>query len=161
VAPRVVRPYYHYSRPYYVFRPRVRLGFGIWIGDPVPYPVYVPYPYPYPVYAPAPYPPAQYPATQYPATQYPPSSYPAQPGTVAPDDVGGVSFDISPSDAAVYVDGQYVGVVDDFTSTSAPLSLTPGRHHIELQASGYIPLAFDVDVVAGQVIPYRGDLRAQ
>src|ERR1041385_7745962 len=30
------RPYY--ARPYYSFRPRVSLGFGLWVGYPVRYP---------------------------------------------------------------------------------------------------------------------------
>lgn len=161
VAPRVVRPY-GYSRPYYTFRPRAPLGFGVWIGYPVVYPTYaypvpVPYPAPYPVYAP-PYPPATY---GYPAGGYPPAySQPGAAVTAAPAaNVGGLSFEFSPSDAAVYVDGQYVGTVAQFTSTSQPLSLNPGRHHVEIQAQGYVPLAFDADIVAGEVIPYQGSLR--
>lgn len=155
-------PRYYYSRPYYVFRPRLSLGFGIWVGDPVPYPyIYAPYGYPYPdpyTYSyPESYP--GYPPAQYPSSQYP-QAYPTQPGTtVSPSAVGGVSFEITPSNAAVYVDGQYAGVVNDFNASAQPLSLAPGRHHIELQADGFIPLGFDVDVVAGQVIPYRGDLQ--
>jgi hypothetical protein len=167
VAPRVVRPYvysrpYSYSRPYYTFRPRARLGFGLWIGYPVAYPyaypVPVPYPQPYPVYTPA-YPAAPY---GYPAAPAYPPAY-AQPDgavTAAPaTNVGGLSFEFSPADAAIYVDGQYVGTVSQFTSTSQPLSLNPGRHHVEIQAPGYVPLAFDADIVAGQVVPYQGSLR--
>ena len=183
VAPRVVRPAYrtyayrsypryYYSRPYYSFRPRVSIGFGLWVGYPVPYPVYSPYPYPYtypypdPYSYPAGYPPPAasyppYPPSQYPTSSYPaqPNAYPAQPNTVSPSAVGGVSFDITPSNATVYVDGQYAGVVQDFTASTQPLSLSPGRHHIELQADGFVPMGFDVDIVAGQVIPYRGDLQ--
>jgi hypothetical protein len=119
---------------------------------PTPYPQYPGYPQQYPVQAP------QYPQ-QYP-TQYP-QQYPAQAptGTIAPSAVGGVSFDFSPSDAAVYVDGQYAGQARDYTANSQPLSLAPGRHHVEIQAPGYVPMAFDVDIVAGQVIPYQGTLR--
>jgi hypothetical protein len=176
--PYVVRPYVfsrpryvRYARPYYVFRPRVSIGFGVWAGYPVPYPAYgYAVPYPYPVYVPSPYPapypqyPAQYP--QYPAQapQYPaqtPQQYPVQPpsGTVSPSAIGGVSFDFTPSNAAVYIDGQYQGEVGQFTADSQPLSLSPGRHHVEIQATGYVPMAFDVDIIAGQVIPYQGSLR--
>ena len=45
------------------------------------------------------------------------------------------------------------------TPTTQPLGLAAGRHHIELRASGYRTMAFDVDIVAGQVIPYRGALQ--
>jgi len=42
---------------------------------------------------------------------------------------------------------------------NAPLNLTAGAHRIEVDAPGYAPLAFDVDVVPGQLVPYRGDLQ--
>jgi hypothetical protein len=80
----------------------------------------------------------------------------AAPGSTA---YGGVSLEISPASATVDVDGNYAGVVGDFSDPSRPLSLVAGRHHVELQAPGYAPMGFDVDVVAGQVIPYRGELQ--
>ena len=78
-----------------------------------------------------------------------------RPGSVA---YGGLSFDITPGDAEVFVDGTYVGVVDDFGPTEDPLSLTAGVHHIELRDPGFRPFTFDVSVVPGQVIPYSGAL---
>jgi hypothetical protein len=33
-----------------------------------------------------------------------------------------------------------------------------GRHHVELREPGYEVSSFDVDIVAGQVIPYQGQL---
>ena len=51
-----------------------------------------------------------------------------------------------------------MGQAGQFTATSQPLGLIPGRHHIELVASGYRTAVFDVDIVAGQVIPYQGVL---
>ena len=112
----------------------------------MPYSVYDPYPYPAPAYG-------------YPG---PDPAY-SDPGTatVAPGSTvyGGVSLEISPSNATVDVDGNHAGVVGDFSDPSRPLSLAAGRHHIELQAPGYEPMAFDVDVVPGQVLPYRGDLQ--
>ena len=71
---------------------------------------------------------------------------------------GGVSFEISPDTAAVFVDGSYVGTVGEFTPMTQPLGLTPGRHRIEIRAPGYRMMSFDADVVAGQVIPYNGAL---
>jgi hypothetical protein len=72
--------------------------------------------------------------------------------------MGGVSFEMTPSTAEVWVDGQRVGTVSMFTPRSQPLGLTPGRHHIEIRAPGYKAMDFDMDVVAGQVIPYQGTL---
>jgi hypothetical protein len=80
---------------------------------------------------------------------------------VAPAATGGVSFDIDPPDAGLFVDGQYIGVVGQFTPKDQPLALTPGRHHIEIHAAGFMMQAFDVDIIAGQVIPYQGKLQPQ
>jgi PEGA domain len=162
-----------FYRPYYTFRPRFSLGFGLWAGYPVAYgyPYYYGYPYPYDPYDPYAYP-DYYPPDPPPAYSYPvpnPSSaYPpqsgyyesdsgqqsvvAQPGTPS----GGVSFEISPAAAEVVIDGKYVGRVSDLGPTTQPAALTPGRHHIEIRAAGYQTMTFDADVVAGQVIPYQG-----
>lgn len=170
-----------FYRPYYVFRPRVSLGFGLWVGFPVAYsyayydPFYYGYPYPYsypypydpygvgayPAYPAAPpYPTAPgYPTAPYPA--YPPAqgSVGVQPGVQpSPSDTGGLSFEITPSTAQVFADGTLVGTVGQFTPTSQPLGLAAGRHHVEIRAPGYEPMSFDVDIVAGQVIPYQGTM---
>jgi hypothetical protein len=71
---------------------------------------------------------------------------------------GGVSFLITPGDAAVYVDGTYVGLASDFYGAQ-PLPLSPGVHRVELQAEGFAPMLLDLDVMPGHVIPYEGSLR--
>ena len=122
VAPRVYSRGYiggpRFYRPYYSFRPRFTIGFGIWAGYPVTYPYYYDYPYGY-AYPAAPYPygypPAQYgypSASQpynYPPSNYPPSNYPAsnyppsrsEAGNTAPDNYppqarGGASIGVQP-----------------------------------------------------------------
>jgi len=177
-----------FLRPYYAFRPRFGLGFGLWAGYPVGYPYYYgygypylyygyPYSYPYPYgYAPYGYGysgPAYRAAGGYPAGNgYPAANgsygYPAQPAAgslgVQPGEQvasGGVSFEITPGTAAVSVDGAYVGTVANFGPTTQPLGLTAGRHHIEVRAPGYRTIAFDTDVTPGQVVPYQGSLQAQ
>jgi len=196
------RPYY--ARPYYSFRPRVSLGFGLWVGYPVRYPYYYdypygygyPYPYPYPVdpyaygsvapsygYPAQPYgsPNQNYPSSNYPSSNYPPSNYPPstdprygssdprypaqQPGPSISAQrgqqsrLGGVSFEITPDTAAIFVDGDYVGTAGEFGPQTAPMDLESGRHHIEIRARGYHTMTFDVDVAPGEVIPYKGTLQ--
>jgi len=170
-----------FYRPYYAFRPHVSIGFGLWAGYPFAYsygyydPFYAPYvaPYSYPSYA---YPaaPSYPPASGYPpASNYPPSSsqgsvYPSdqqgpqnsigvQPGS-AEADTGGLSFEITPNTAQLFVDGTLVGTVGQFTPTSQPLGLAAGRHRVEVRAPGYKTISFDVDIIAGQVIPYQGTM---
>ena len=70
--------------------------------------------------------------------------------------MGGLSFEISPSNAEAFIDGNFVGTVGQFTSQSQPLGVTAGRHRLEIRAEGYQTMAFDVDIVAGQVLPYQG-----
>jgi hypothetical protein len=177
------RPYYY--RPYYSFRPRVSLGVGVWMGYPVPYPYYVsPYAYapqygaPSVYAAPAPnypssnyptsnypssnYPSANYPSSNYPSANYPSSNYPApsvdvQRRGAAPR--AGISFEITPQNAAVFVDGNYVGTAEEFGPSAPPLDLAPGSHRVEVRAQGYRTLTSDADVEPGQVIPFQGTLQ--
>ena len=159
------------ARPYYVFRPRASVGLGLLLGFPVAYPTFSfyaqQYPYLYPNYyysAPTYYP---YTSTFLPytgsgyATIVPnATTSPSNSPVAAPvDAVGGVSFQITPDDAAVFVDGVYVGTAKYFSTTRPPLSLAAGRHHFELRAQGYQTLAFDVDVRPDWVVPYQGILQ--
>ena len=138
-TPRFESRYYgsrSYVRPY-VFRPRFSIGFGIFAGYPVPYSYS--YDYPIPVYG-----------------DSTPREVVVGPGSNA---YGGITFEMTPYEADVYVDGTYAGHVADFDGTQQPLTLTAGRHQIEVAAQGYQTLSFDVSVQPGQVIPYRGDLQ--
>jgi hypothetical protein len=144
------RPYVY--RPY-AFRPHFSIGFGFFAGYAVPYSWAYPSYYPY--YA-TPYPaPYGYPATGYPPEYYDNNSVNVTPG---PTNSGGVSFEVNPSDAQVFVDGRYIGVAESFDGTKQPLTLPAGQHRIELRAEGFQVVTFDVNVVPGQVIPYRGDM---
>jgi hypothetical protein len=78
-----------------------------------------------------------------------------QPGQA---NTGGLSFDITPKDAEVLVDGKFVGTVGEFTPTSQPLGLPAGHHQVEVRAPGYQAISLDVNIIAGQVIPYQGSM---
>jgi len=144
-VPRVYVPsyyggYYGYRPGYrpYVFRPFSRTPFGLFLGYPVPY-AYA-FPYAVPVYG---------------------YGAPVAPVYITPSSTqyGGIALDITPPDGQVYVDGNYVGTVHDFDGVGAPLNVTAGRHHIDVTAPGYATLSFDVDVIAGQLVPYRGEMQ--
>jgi hypothetical protein len=191
-----VRSRSSFYRPYYSFRPRVSLGFGLWMGYPVPYPTYYdnPYGYAYPSgdpYAydePAPsygysqpypppgqspgypasnYPTSNYPTSNYPASSYPPSNYTERQSAPAigmqrggeQSAPGGISFEITPESAAVFVDGTYMGTAGEFGTTAEPLGLNAGRHHVEIRAAGYRTMTFDAEVRPAEVIPYQGTLQ--
>ena len=127
------------------------MGFGLWAGDPFAYPYafYNPYYYSYPYYS----------------NNLPPYGsvstgvYASRSGAVLDQtNMGGLSFDITPNDAELFVDNVSVGTVGEFTSTTQPVGLTAGHHHIEIRAAGYQPINFDVEIIAGQVLPYQGSL---
>jgi len=133
------RPFY-FSRPYYSFRARLNFGFGLWLGFSVPYP----WTYYYGGYRPRLYGYGYYPGSSY---------YYAEPGV---NSYGGLSFEIQPSDADLFVDGEYVGQVGSFTPYGEPLTLMAGVHRIAIVRDGYQTLEWDVTVEPGQVLPYRG-----
>ena len=143
----------HFFRPYYAFHPNVSIGFGLWAGYPFAYPYAFHNPYYY-SYRPS-----------YSNTLYPPY------GSVSSDvyasrsgagrdqtNMGGLSFEITPNDAELFVDNVYVGTVGEFTSTTQPLGVAAGHHHVEIRAAGYQTISVDVDIIAGQVLPYQGSL---
>ena len=77
-----------------------------------------------------------------------------------PSDVasGGVQLDVQPWRAQVYVDGAYVGLVDDFKGYYHHLEIGAGPHVIVIVMPGYDPLIVDTLVSPGQVTTYRGTL---
>jgi len=188
VVPRhFVRPVFAF-RPRFSLGFGLWAGFPVAYPYYYPYGYASPYPYPYPYattypgsspystydyqdpsygYPATGYPARPYPTASYPATSYASSGYPAQasPGgsiELRPgQELSGVSFDITPNTAEVYVDGTNVGTVAEFSPTSMPLTLTPGRHHIEIRAAGYQTMAFDTEILVMQVIPYRGEMQPQ
>ena len=131
VAHGIIRPWnpVRFYAPYYTFRPRFALSFGISMGYPVGYPYgwYDPFAY----------------TTAFPAPVYR-TAY------------GGVSFDLDPVWASVFVDGSYIGTSEEFGPYDAPLTLPVGVHRVDIRANGYRTLSFDISVISGQVIPYQG-----
>jgi hypothetical protein len=84
---------------------------------------------------------------------YPEGSYDVSPGRPV---YGGVSFDIQPADADLFVDGEFIGTIGTFTPNAEPLTLTPGVHRIAVQHEGFRSMEWDVTIEPGQVVPYRG-----
>jgi hypothetical protein len=72
---------------------------------------------------------------------------------------GRLRLKVEPSDAEVYVDGYYAGEVDEFDNIFQHLSIESGPHRIEVREEGYEPLTFEVRIVPGRTITYRGELK--
>ena len=190
VAPiHYVTPYYHF-RPWYSIGFGITIGYPVaWSYPyyyPAPYPVAYPYPAPYP-YAAAPYVPTS--STTYSTNDgmysstgpaYPSqdptgtngSAYPSQyqtgttgsasaQQTPSQQNSGGVSFEITPASAELFVDGARAGSIGQFSPQSQPLGLSVGHHRLEIRAPGYLPLNIDADIVSGQVIPYQATMQRE
>jgi len=97
-----------------------------------------------------------------------PSPLPAAPGfdegamPPAPADInappGDVKFDVTPNDAAVYVDSFYAGIAGDFDG-SQHLLMPPGRHHLALRLEGYDTIEVDLAIDSARSITYRTTLK--
>ena len=71
-----------------------------------------------------------------------------------PDAVlGGVRITDAPREAQVFVDGAYVGIVDDFDGAGQHLNLEPGLHRIEIHTPASGAIAFDVIIQQGRPTP--------
>ena len=71
---------------------------------------------------------------------------------------GDVRLQVRPRDAAVYVDGYYAGIVDNFDGVFQRLTLEAGPHEIEIEAPGLEPQVFEVYVDPTRTIDLRADL---
>jgi hypothetical protein len=83
---------------------------------------------------------------------------PSVPPRQRPGLAGGLQLDVEPRRALVYVDGWYVGVVDDLSGYYRHLDTVAGRHIIEIVAPDYEPLIVDVTVSPGRTTTYRNSL---
>jgi len=175
-APRAAAPYYG-SHGY---------GYGAhapYYGHAYPYKPYRYYPYPVYTYAPRPIYPAYYPPHYYGSGGHfsvyfgwgngylygAPWTGPVY-GYVAPQVsqgpqaesnpvyYGDVRLVVTPRDAAVYVDGYYAGVVNDFDGRSQKLTIEAGPHQLELDAQGAEPKFFDVYVDPSKTVEIHADL---
>jgi PEGA domain len=70
--------------------------------------------------------------------------------------VATIVLQVQPSSAQIFVDGEYVGTVDDVQSE---LTVAAGVHRVEFRAPGFDPIVVDVRVDAGRRITYRAALK--
>jgi PEGA domain len=136
--PRYHYPYYYpyyYSRYYYspwYYGPYYSgFGFGVGFGWPGAYGGPYGYPYAYP-YA-------------YPYYWY--------------DSTGSVRLQITPRAAQVYVDGRFVGLVDDFDGSFQRLHLEIGHHELQVYLDGYRTLTQKVLITRGTTLKMEGVLQ--
>ena len=74
------------------------------------------------------------------------------------DATGELKIDATPSRAAVFVDGQYAGHVDEFNGVGKAMLLTPGQHRLRIALPGYLPFDTMVDLRPQQKLKIQTDL---
>lgn len=64
----------------------------------------------------------------------------------------GAALDIrvSPSNASVYLDGEFFGTAEELRSLERGAAVSPGRHRLEVLAPGHTPRALEVELQAGE-----------
>jgi hypothetical protein len=74
------------------------------------------------------------------------------------DATGELKITATPSHAAVFVDGQYAGHVDEFDGAGKAMLLTPGQHRLRIALPGYLPFDTTVDLRPQQKLKIQTDL---
>jgi len=83
----------------------------------------------------------------------PPPWYGPVPVSLPRADVATVELDVTPEHARVVLDGELIGVADDFDGSPGYLYLKPGHYALELTLKGYRPEKVEVDAERGRYTP--------
>jgi len=71
---------------------------------------------------------------------------------------GELKISATPSRAAVFVDNQFAGHVDEFDGAGKAMLLTPGRHNVRVALPGYLPFETVVNLRAHQKLKIQTEL---
>jgi hypothetical protein len=80
-------------------------------------------------------------------------------GSYGSRDQGNLKLKVKPRSAKVYVDGYFVGNVDQFDGAFQKLPLNGGRHKVEIKADGFETAEFDVLITPEQTVTFQGELK--
>jgi PEGA domain len=69
-----------------------------------------------------------------------------------------IKLDVTPDRAAVFVDGGFIGPVQDFGGLGKALLVSPGQHRIRIAQPGYRPFETDVSLLPNQKFTLKTEL---
>jgi hypothetical protein len=78
--------------------------------------------------------------------------------TPSPDATGELKISATPDRAAVFVDEQFAGHVNEFNGAGKALLLTPGQHRVRIALPGYLPFQTVVDLQPYQKLKIETEL---
>ncbi|MEM8962356.1 MAG: PEGA domain-containing protein [Acidobacteriota bacterium] len=73
-------------------------------------------------------------------------------GDQTSDAPGRLRFEVEPEDAAVYLDGQLLGIAGELKFNNNGFTVTPGEHVIEISRPGYETESVTIDVESGEKV---------
>ena len=71
---------------------------------------------------------------------------------------GELKISATPARAAVFVDDQFAGHVDEFDGVGKAMLLTPGQHHVRIALPGYLPFETAVNLRPRQKLKIQTEL---
>jgi hypothetical protein len=84
-----------------------------------------------------------------------PGVYQTGPVAVGATDLAAVDTDVEPEEARVLLDGQLIGLADDFDGYPDYLYLKPGHYTLEFQLQGYASQKLEIDAEPGKYFPVK------
>jgi PEGA domain len=78
--------------------------------------------------------------------------------TPSPDATGELKINAIPDRAAVFVDDQFAGHVNEFDGVGKAMLLTPGQHRVRIALPGYLPFQTVVDLHPHQKLKIETEL---
>jgi hypothetical protein len=73
-------------------------------------------------------------------------------------EAGALRLKVKPDTASVYLDGEYVGLVNQYDGMFHKLHLDGGNHRVEIRAPSHQTLTFNVRIEPDHTETYRGEL---
>lgn len=80
------------------------------------------------------------------------------PAAQYPDATAQIKMSVSPNRAAVFVDDQFVGHVDEFDGPGQALLLAPGKHRVKITLPGYQTFETELNLLAEQKFELKTEL---
>lgn len=99
------------------------------------------------------YTPPELPPDDGPAGVVPPAAAADEQGgqaVIPPEGAGFLRLQVSPADAAVYIDDRFFGSGDEISRLHGFIRLAPGPHTIEVTRPGYAPKSLPLEIVHGE-----------
>lgn len=69
-----------------------------------------------------------------------------------------IKLKVKPDRAAVFLDGAFAGTVREFNGWGQAMLVNPGRHHVKIDLTGYVPFETDVNLLPYQKIMIETNL---